>query len=222
MCGRFYLISPFIVIASEFDLSDSDGDFTRDSNISPGRDIAAVVAGGREKFTGAANRLVHFHWGLIPFWAKDPAIGRKLFNARAESAAEKPGFRDAFRNRRCLIPTDGFYEWKKTGQQKQPYLIRLKSREPFALAGLFEKWAGPSGDPIYSCAILTTCADETVRPIHDRMPLIVAKDLRPLWLDPKVKRRDELNPILLPSNTAELEALPLERHPMPHPVPEED
>lgn len=222
MCGRFYLISPFLVIAGEFSLSESDGDFTPNLNITPGRTIAAVVAGDRGKSTGAENRLGHFRWGLIPSWAEDPAVGRRMFNARAETASEKPAFREAFRNRRCLIPADGFYEWKKSGRQRLPYLIRLKSREPLAFAGLFEKWTAPSGRTLYTCAILTTCADETVRPIHDRMPLIVPRDLRPLWLDPKVKLRNELNPVLHPSNPADLQALPLHDCPAHHPEPEEN
>ena len=134
---------------------------------------------------GTGREWTILRWGLIPSWADDPGIGNRLINARAETAAEKPSFRNALRHRRCLIPADGFYEWVKAGKgPKQPYLIRLKDGQPFAFAGLWESWTSPDGEVIESCTILTTEANEVLRPIHDRMPVIIAPEDYGLWLDP--------------------------------------
>lgn len=123
-------------------------------------------------------------WGLIPSWADDPAIGNRLINARSETAAEKPSFRSAIKQRRCLVPVDGFYEWQATGKKtKQPHLIRLKDGQPFALAGLWERWTAPDGELVESFTILTTDANAMMQPIHDRMPVILSREDYDRWLD---------------------------------------
>ena len=123
-------------------------------------------------------------WGLIPSWAEDPKIGHRLINARSETVAEKPSFRAAFRRRRCLIPVDGYYEWQKTAAGKQPFLILLPSKGPFAIAGLWESWHAPDGSTLETCTLLTTAANERLREIHDRMPVILDQESRRAWLDP--------------------------------------
>ncbi|MCH7795368.1 MAG: SOS response-associated peptidase, partial [Proteobacteria bacterium] len=148
-------------------------------------DVAAVrLASGESGEVG--RRFVWLRWGLIPAWAKDPAIGNRTINARAETVAEKPAFRAAFRERRCLIVADGFYEWKTEAGGKQPYRITLVDGGPFALAGLWERWAGPhGGEAIESCTIVTTEANARLRAIHPRMPVILAPDAFDPWLDPE-------------------------------------
>ncbi len=166
-------------------------------NIAPSQDVPAVVhqegGNGGGRAAGATLR-----WGLVPFWADDPSIGNRLINARCETAHEKPSFRNAFRRRRCLIPADGFYEWKKTTGGKRPFWIHLESKEPFTFAGLWERWSG-SGDAevLETFTILTTEANEFLRPIHPRMPVILGADHREQWLDPDMPV-DELRRLLGP------------------------
>jgi putative SOS response-associated peptidase YedK len=150
-------------------------------NIAPGQDVAAVRLGD-----DGSRQLCALRWGLIPSWAKDPSIGNRLINARGETVAEKPAFRRAFEHRRCLVPADGYYEWKTIGKGlgKQPYFIRLRDDEPFALAGLWDRWQDPSGVAGETCTIVTTAANELTAPIHDRMPVIVAPDDYAVWLGP--------------------------------------
>jgi putative SOS response-associated peptidase YedK len=128
------------------------------------------------------RQLVFLRWGLIPGWADDPAIGNRLINARAEGIAEKPAFRAAFRQRRCLVVADGFYEWRRSGRQRQPYFFHMRDDRPLGFAGLWESWEGPDHRAIESCTILTTAANELVRPVHDRMPVIVAPADYARWL----------------------------------------
>jgi putative SOS response-associated peptidase YedK len=149
-----------------------------------------------------SKRILHgFRWGLIPSWAKDPAIAYKLINARSETASEKPSFNYAFKHWRCLIPTDGFYEWQRvegSKTKKQPYFFSLKTQNIFALAGLWERWESPEGDIIETCAILTTEANDVLRPIHDRMPVILNSENWDMWLDPSFSNKHELQEILKP------------------------
>jgi len=145
-----------------------------------------------------SRRLDLLRWGLIPFWAKDPGIGARMINARAETVAEKPAFRAAFRRRRCLIPADGFYEWRREGPRKQPYHFRLPDGGPFAMAGLWERWSPEGADPIETCTILTTDANDVVRPVHHRMPVILLPEAYETWLDPDVDDRGALAPLLVP------------------------
>ena len=178
MCGRYILVTDLSVIVESFDIQETAADYRAGNNISPGQEIMAVIH--EDKI-----RLVRFRWGLIPPWGKDPSIGYKMINARAETIAEKPSFRDAFKSRRCLIPADGFYEWQKSGTVKKPYRFYLKSGEPFGFAGLYETWVSPENDLIRTCAIITTGANGLMLPIHNRMPAIVPKEREATWLDPE-------------------------------------
>jgi putative SOS response-associated peptidase YedK len=177
MCGRYTLgVSP-ARIAEVFELADEPA-FQPRFNIAPTQDAPVVVA------TGAGRRLELRRFGLVPHWAGDPRIGSRLLNARAESVAEKPAFRDAYRRHRCLVPADGFYEWKPQGRRRQPFHVRRRDEQPFAMAGVCDTWHARQPDAIASFAILTTEADALVRPIHDRMPLILAPGEWSAWLDP--------------------------------------
>ena len=155
---------------------------------------ASPEAGGRR-----ARRLDLLKWGLIPYWAKEASIGNRMINARAESVAEKPAYRCSFKKKRCLVATDGFYEWKKEGKAKQPFLIRRQDRKPFAFAGLWSTWKDPEqgGEPVETFTILTTGANDLIRPLHDRMPVIVDRENFDLWLDPKMEDAAKLQPLLV-------------------------
>ncbi|MCX7673679.1 MAG: SOS response-associated peptidase, partial [Thiobacillaceae bacterium] len=171
----------------------------------PSQDIAAVRegAGGRE--------LVLLRWGLIPAWAKEVKPAYSLLNARAESVASKPAYRDAFRRRRCLIPADGFYEWRQEGSGRQPYRFTLADGGLFAMAGLWARWCGPGGVVIESCTILVTAANELVRTIHDRMPVIIDPADYSLWLDPRLADPRSLEHLLRPYPAERMRAYPVSR-----------
>ncbi|MEN6489401.1 MAG: SOS response-associated peptidase, partial [Smithella sp.] len=143
-------------------------------------------------------------WGLIPSWAKDASIGNKMINARAETIATKPSFKNAFQKRRCLIPVDGFYEWRTSGKVKKPFSLSLKSGEPFGLAGLYETWMSPEKEPIHTCTIITTEANELIQSIHDRMPVIVNKEFYNFWIDPDNHDPAGLLAILKPYQATEM------------------
>ncbi len=183
MCGRYSLTSPVEAVRRVFDFPELPNLAPR-ANIAPSQDVAAVrLASGESGDVG--RHFVWLRWGLIPAWAKDPAIGNRTINARAETVARKPAFRAAFRARRCLILADGFYEWKTETGGKQPYRITLADGGPFALAGLWERWANPQGgETIESCTIVTTAANARLQEIHPRMPVILAPDAFVPWLDP--------------------------------------
>ena len=159
---------------------------------------------------GGVRRLELLRWGLIPPWADDPQIGSRMINARSETAPEKPSFRRAFRERRCLIPADGFYEWQRTNGAKQPFYIHMEDGRPFAFAGLWESWGRGGEGEIRTCTILTTAANAVVGEIHERMPVIVAPDAYDVWLDPS-SERDELTGLLAPYPEDEIEAYPVSR-----------
>ncbi len=164
-------------------------------NIAPSQEVPAVVHQGANG-EGVGPMGATLRWGLVPFWADDPSIGNRLINARSETAHEKPSFRNAFRRQRCLIPADGFYEWKKTAGGKRPFWIHLESKEPFTFAGLWERWSASDGDEVLETfTILTTEANEFLRPIHPRMPVILGPDHRERWLDPDTPG-DELRQLL--------------------------
>jgi len=202
MCGRFALKSPPASLATHFDL-DKVADFLPRYNIPPGTDIPAI----RQSPEG--KRVLHLlRWGLVPHWAKDPAIGNKLNNARGESVAEKPSFRDAFKRRRCIIPADGFYEWKAEGKLKQPYYISLKSGEPMAMGGLWESWKTPNGEILRTCCIITTGPNAVMAPIHDRMPVILSASNWDAWLEAPT---DEVAQLVKPYEAGEMQAWEVSR-----------
>jgi putative SOS response-associated peptidase YedK len=163
-------------------------------NIAPTQMIAIIRLNAQ---TGR-RELSTVKWGLIPYWTKDSSIGHKLINARCESVHEKPAFRTAFKFRRCLVPTDGYYDWKKAGKSRQPYLFRMADGSPYAFAGLWEKWKSPEGEITESCTIITTPANELVAPVHDRMPAIVKPEEYDTWLDPSMKDPEVLLKLLTP------------------------
>jgi putative SOS response-associated peptidase YedK len=183
----------------------------------PADDVARYNIAPTQPVLGVANnhpdRFEHFHWGLIPSWAKDPAIGNRMINARAETLAEKPAFRTALSRRRCLVPAEGFYEWKKDpgGKTKTPMHIRMKTGDIFAFAGIWETWHSPDGGVIPSCTLITTASNELMVGIHDRMPVILKPADYPRWLDPNERDPADLTDLLKPYPAAEMEARPVSR-----------
>jgi putative SOS response-associated peptidase YedK len=189
VCGRFALNVTSYDLSRIFEVGEVDEtDAPPRFNIAPMQEIAVVLAAGlapeatRRDGANAKNRLARFRWGLVPSWAKDPSIGNKMINARAETIAEKPSFRSAIRRRRCLVAASGFYEWDKVSGSRQPYWIHLAGGGPLAMAGIWESWRSPEGAPLETCAIVTTEANALVAPIHDRMPVILPKDSWDRWL----------------------------------------
>ena len=191
MCGRYSLIADLGELARRFEF---DGDwlkFESAYNVAPTQDVLTVVGGD-------ARRGGFMRWGLIPHWAKNASIGSRMINARAETVAEKPAFRDALRRRRCLVLADGFYEWQRTGGAKRPMRIIMRSGEPFAFAGLWSLWRDPDGNRIPSCAIITAAANDLLKPIHDRMPVILPREMEEFWLDGSVEDPGALGSVLIP------------------------
>jgi putative SOS response-associated peptidase YedK len=207
MCGRFTLLAPGEAVAELFDLSETPQLAPR-YNIAPTQPVAAV------RYNNDKNQreLAHFHWGLIPRWAKDPSIGSRMINARSETAAEKPSFRAAFKYRRCLVPTDGFYEWWKVDGGKQPVLIKMKDERPFAIAGLWEHWQSPDGSEIESVTLLTTEPNDLLTKIHNRMPVILAEKDYDLWLDPGAQHPGEVQPLMRPFPGDKMTFYPVSTH----------
>ena len=191
MCGRYSLTTDLGELARRFEFDGNWDAFERRYNIAPTQDVLTVVG-------GESRRGGYMRWGLIPSWAKDKSTGGRMINARAETVGEKPSFRNALRRRRCLILADGFYEWQKVGADRRPMRIVMRSGEPFAFAGLWETWRDPQGEVIPSCTITTTTANDTLRPIHDRMPVILPRDLEDFWLDDSVTEPDILTSVLTP------------------------
>lgn len=176
-------------------------------NIAPTQDVAIV----RESATGSRS-MDSVRWGLVPHWMRDASVGARFINARAETAHEKPAFRDAFRERRCLVPADGFYEWRKTGGAKQPYYIRLAEAGVFAFAGLWDRWVSPDGEPLDTFTILTTTPNAVVAPIHDRMPVILPPQAYDTWLDVAVTGPREARDLLGPYSADAMTAVPVSRY----------
>jgi putative SOS response-associated peptidase YedK len=202
MCGRFTLTATFEQLIDRFDIESFllDEDYSPNYNVAPSQSVIAVLN------NGSINKMGYLKWGLIPSWAKDPKVGYKMINARAETLAEKPSFRNAYRSKRCLIVADSFYEWKRQDHdQKTPMRIKLKSDDLFAMAGLWEKWTSPDGQSIFSCTVVTTTANELVHDIHERMPVILKPEDEKVWLNPKSNPK-ELNPLLKPLDRELMEA----------------
>jgi putative SOS response-associated peptidase YedK len=208
MCGRFAFYSPHEAVVRLFGLPDDTLAVEPRYNIAPTTGIPAI----REDIA-ATRRLSLLYWGLVPAWAKEKSIGARMINARAETLREKPAFRSAYRNRRALVVADGYYEWMKTGaRDKQPYFIRPASGSPFALAALWETWRDPAtGDPLESCALITTNAPRRIAHIHDRMPLIIPPAAYDEWLDPRNHDLDHLDRLLNPEGAGEMLAHPVSR-----------
>jgi putative SOS response-associated peptidase YedK len=222
MCGRYASSRRPEDLAEEFEIDRATLPETvvqplePDFNVAPTKPVYAVVSRDEER------QLRVLRWGLVPFWAKDPAIGSRLINARMETVGEKPAFRQAFTRRRCLLPADGYFEWYPTQQKtkagkplKQPFFIRPKDDRPLAMAGLYEIWRDPTRDDDdperfrWTCTVLTTTAEDEVGRIHDRMPMLVEPERYAAWLDPSQTDPDELKGLLVPASPGRLEAYPV-------------
>lgn len=204
MCGRFTQERPSADLAELFDaeplVEDAGGHF----NVAPTQDARVVVERGGDR------RLTAYRWGLIPAWATDASAGSRMFNARSETAPTSPAFRDAFRRRRCLVPVDAFYEWRRDGSTRQPYAIRHRDGSPLALAGLWSTWRDPATDELRrTFAILTTRPNELMAELHGRMPVILDRSAWPIWLDTVRTDPGELRGLLAPSPPDQLEAFPV-------------
>ncbi|UJF26437.1 SOS response-associated peptidase [Planococcus sp. 107-1] len=203
MCGRYSLYADYNAILQRFDIEEAtvlEEDYQPSYNIAPSHQVLAVVN------DGSKNRLGLLRWGLIPPWAKDEKVGYKMINARAETAAEKPSFRNAFKKKRCLVVADSFFEWQRNDSGKTPMRIKLKSEEPFAFAALWESWKSADGKTVNTCSILTTKPNDLMATIHDRMPVVLTKEAEKIWLDPKVQDPEILGELLKPFNAEEMEA----------------
>ena len=201
MCGRFAFYSPSEATAALFGASTTTEDVAR-YNIAPTQFIAAVRHDEQD-----TPELAMLRWGLVPFWAKDPSIGNRMINARAETVAEKPSFRNAYKKRRCLILADGFYEWRKEGDGKTPYFISLADGSPFAFAGLWENWNSKESDEsLQTTAIITTAASEFMAQLHQRMPVVMQPEQAERWLGGDMELLSEVI-----ENSPSFQAWPVER-----------
>ncbi len=199
MCGRFVLDTSPETLQQTFDLVTVPESLPPRFNIAPSQPVAVIT--NRDP-----QQLDFFKWGLVPFWSKDPSIGYKMINARIETIAEKPAFREAFKRRRCLIPATGFYEWTKSGSDKQPMYIHMNDNQVFAFAGLWETWKDENGTPLHSCTILTGEPNELIQNFHHRMAVILHPSDYKLWLSPDEMTPAELMPLLQPYSADKMEA----------------
>jgi putative SOS response-associated peptidase YedK len=205
MCGRFAQYSDLTTLQKAFQIQKVTCEVTPSYNIAPLQKALSIIHHD-------GNRLGLLNWGLVPSWARDTAIALKLINARVETLADKPSFRNAFKRRRCLILADGFYEWKSEGRRKQPWYFTLSSGGPFALAGLWETWKGTEDAVYHSCTIITTEAGQAVREIHHRMPVILTPAAHAAWLDPENQDPEQLKAILADGQVRELKQFPVSKH----------
>lgn len=205
MCGRFVQYSDPENYASRYHLEDICEAPPR-WNLAPTQPLLAI------RMEQGRRRLVPLRWGLIPSWSKGPDSRYSMINARAETVHEKPAYRAAFRQRRCLIPSEGFYEWRKIGSAKQPYLIRVQGDEPFCMAGLWEQWHDPAANaPLESCSIIVTAANPYIRPLHDRMPVILPEQSHAAWLDPSNSDTAALRELLALADTTRFTHHPVDK-----------
>ena len=207
MCGRFTLTVDPGQLQDAFPWVEFPEDISQRFNIAPSQPVAVIPNDG-------LNRVDFFNWGLIPFWAKDPKIGNRMINARAETIAEKPSFRGSFKYKRCLVLADGFYEWRKEpgSKTKTPMYLRLKDRKPFAFAGLWDNWHAKDGSEIRTCTIITTEPNLLVKDIHNRMPVILPKNVYQDWLQEGENDQSQLQSFLKPYPAEQMEAFPVSRY----------
>ena len=205
MCGRYTLTVNLSKLRDRFGFEEEIGfEYVPRYNIAPTQNVAVIVNKG-------GNHMELFRWGLIPYWAKDPEIGNRLINARAETLAEKPSFKRSFRQRRCLVLADSFYEWRKIDGYKIPMRIILKSREPFGFAGLWDCWHSPEGEDINSFTIITTTPNELLKSIHNRMPVVLSPEEEKTWLNPNIQDEFILSKLLDPYPSEEMEVCKVSR-----------
>ena len=206
MCGRFTQERPTSELAEIFEAEDLVGAPGGRFNVAP-TDEAAVVVQRVDR-----RAVTAYRWGLIPHWAEDPKIGNRMFNARAETLATSPVFREALRRRRCLVPVDSFYEWRREGKVRQPFRVVGRDGWPLALAGLWSGWRdADTGEVRRTFSIVTTGPNDLMRPIHDRMPVVVPPDAWERWLDPTIPDPGELQGLLVPAADGVLDAYPVSR-----------
>lgn len=198
MCGRYTLNRRQEEIELAFDIGKVVADAVARCNVSPTQKVPVVLECEGERV------LDGFRWGLIPFWTKEVNKSRPMINARAETIADKPYWKNCITRKRCIIPADGFYEWKKEGKTKTPMFIHLSDSSIFGFAGLWDEWRSPEGEVIRSCSIITTAANHAIAPVHDRMPVILRSDRISQWLDPRNVRTEEVVPLLLPRRDEEI------------------
>jgi putative SOS response-associated peptidase YedK len=202
MCGRFAVIDKFEKIAAYYKARPFGGEEWRENyNVAPTQMIPVIV----DEPDGRELRLMR--WGLVPFWAKDIKIGASMINARAETVKDKPGFRDSFKERRCIIPASGFFEWKKLTTEKQPYYFS-PTEGMFSFAGLWSRWISPDNKEVESCTIITTDANNVVKPIHDRMPVVLGHNSLSVWIE-KVTKPAELGELLVPISESQITGYPV-------------
>jgi putative SOS response-associated peptidase YedK len=202
MCGRFEIHSAPRIIAEIFGITEWNIEYPPHYNIAPSQDILIIINDGK-------RRIIKSRWGFVPSMSRDLNRGYRMINARAETAAGSRAFKSAFEKQRCLVVADGFYEWRKEGKTRRPFYIRLKSHKPFGFAGLYNVWKSPDGEPLTTSTIMTTDANELIRSIHDRMPVITPADKYDIWLDPKVHDSSALLGVLHPYPPGEMELFPV-------------
>ncbi len=205
MCGRYRLSRRKQIIEQHFDSISGEEDWSPRYNIAPTQPIPVIRQHPKEP----VRELSLMRWGLIPSWSKDSSAAASMINARTETVATKPAFRDALKSRRCMIPADGFYEWMRTGKAKQPYCFEVDEGELFAFAGLWDRWKDPSGQWIKSCSILTTTPNAVTSAIHDRMPAILDPDTYELWLDPGMTNVAAASELLKPCDARLMRCFPV-------------
>lgn len=199
MCGRFVQKSDLREIAPLFKAAIIESDIKASFNITPRQPVAVVMEKGQRK-------IVTMKWGLVPHWAKDESIANKLINARSETVTEKPSFRDSFKKRRCLIIADGFYEWQGSGMAKKPFYINMNDDKPFGMAGLYDIWTNPAGEKITTCTIITTEANDLMKPIHHRMPVILSEKDYDVWLNTEKTEENSLKSLMKPYDAEKMKA----------------
>jgi putative SOS response-associated peptidase YedK len=205
MCGRYRLSRRKQIIEEHFDTAEWQDDWSPRYNIAPTQPVPVIRQHPKEP----VRQISTMRWGLIPHWAKDASAAASTINARSETAADKPAFRDPLKFRRCLIPADGFYEWKRTGTAKQPYCFEVNDGELFAFAGLWDGWKNDEGQWIKTCTILTTTPNAVTLTVHDRMPVILDRDRYDLWLDPGMTNVQVISELLKPYDTSAMRMYPV-------------
>jgi putative SOS response-associated peptidase YedK len=205
MCGRYRLSRRKQIIEEHFDTADWQADWSPRYNIAPTQLVPVIRLHPSEQ----TRQISNMRWGLIPNWARDAAIATSTINAKSETASSKPAFRDPLRLRRCLIPSDGYYEWKRMGTSKQPFCFELRDGELFALAGLWDGWKDSNGQWVKTCSILTTTANAVTSTVHDRMPVILDPDAYDLWLDPGMQNVSAISGLLKPFDARQMRCYPV-------------
>jgi putative SOS response-associated peptidase YedK len=205
MCGRYRLSRRKQIIEEHFDSVSGEEEWSPCYNIAPTQSVPIIRQHPKEP----RRELSLVRWGLIPWWAKNASGAARMINARSETAATLPAFRDAFKSRRCIVPADGFYEWQKIGKTKQPYCFEVNDDELFAFAGLWEQWKDPAGKSVETCSILTTTPNTVTSPVHDRMPVILNQDEYDLWLDPGFADAAAMSEVLKPYNARLMRSYPV-------------